>query len=671
MPQVITCGPSVANSELNASARPLDTGDSGSKYSVDLHLPQMIHESQSCANDDLNLHARVVRHSPGTSTSGGTTLEPGTLIDLDELENIESLWHDEPDLQILHVQKRTPSQPVRRQSDVPIPKRNLTIEAPLCRLPEWQHKNLRLRPSKTVELLDGDFLMITDVIQHSNSGEITLRGHKLQRCRSMNGLLEKKLNEVCFFHEVDLDDARPLPEQSVVEVCLDNVKGLRILRKTNQMFPLCRSLTLGDFWSQEDAATQGGLTVRWKYTCTYSSETDRWNNNPKVRSIEFLREDECMKDSGTLDEMRRFDWRGDTIPGGAFRPEIEGKQLSEGVRTESVISLASSNTEPDLDYTTIDSPPTSIEAGSSGKRQASSISSSLPMSSRNQRASFLDVEELSRNNWKRPRLHNGEELEIARRDLSGLSVDIRPSALRDEDVADLTDSYLSSQSRQMSSIQTNLNPRSPLKHEAATEIPPTIDISASDLTAPPRTGSISCRPISTNGPVIRSAGQMLTYGDAFCGCGGTTRGAVMAGLRVKWGFDYWDHACSTWRANFPQATCYQLASQEFVRKAQGEKWRKPVDVKVDVLHLSPPCQYFSPAHTVDCSKDEFNVAGLYAVDAVIKVAKPRVVTLEQTFGLVAVRHRKYFNSLIHMFTSLGFSVRWSIVPLAQWVTKLQ
>jgi DNA (cytosine-5)-methyltransferase 1 len=102
--------------------------------------------------------------------------------------------------------------------------------------------------------------------------------------------------------------------------------------------------------------------------------------------------------------------------------------------------------------------------------------------------------------------------------------------------------------------------------------------------------------------------------------------------------------------------------------AHGSKDCASVDVKVDVLHLSPTCQYFSHAHTVNGADDEMNTASLYAVLEVVKVAKPRVVTLEQTFGLLAARFRWYFASLIHMFTALQFSVRWAVVPLAKWVS---
>ncbi|KAL9131968.1 MAG: hypothetical protein Q9217_000248 [Psora testacea] len=46
------------------------------------------------------------------------------------------------------------------------------------------------------------------------------------------------------------------------------------------------------------------------------------------------------------------------------------------------------------------------------------------------------------------------------------------------------------------------------------------------------------RPISTR--AIQSNTQRYTFGDCFCGGGGMSRGAIMAGLRVEWGFDF-DH----------------------------------------------------------------------------------------------------------------------------------
>lgn len=50
---------------------------------------------------------------------------------------------------------------------------------------------------------------------------------------------------------------------------------------------------------------------------------------------------------------------------------------------------------------------------------------------------------------------------------------------------------------------------------------------------------------------------------------------------------------------------------------------------------------------------------------VLDAVRNRLFTLEQTDGLLAAAHEQYFNTLIRGFTSLGFSIRWSVFL---WVT---
>lgn len=84
---------------------------------------------------------------------------------------------------------------------------------------------------------------------------------------------------------------------------------------------------------------------------------------------------------------------------------------------------------------------------------------------------------------------------------------------------------------------------------------------------------------------------------------------------------------------------------------------------MDICHLSPPCQFFSDAHTWAGKDDEMNTASLFAIFNLLEKAKPRVVTLEQTSGLVR-RHPIFFNAVVNMFTSRGFSVRWRVINCA-------
>jgi DNA (cytosine-5)-methyltransferase 1 len=137
----------------------------------------------------------------------------------------------------------------------------------------------------------------------------------------------------------------------------------------------------------------------------------------------------------------------------------------------------------------------------------------------------------------------------------------------------------------------------------------------------------------------------------------------MAGFHPKWGFDFNDHACRTWNLNFPGATIYRMSADEFIQLGKGND-----KMKVDILHLSPPCQYFSPANTTGDKNDIANLASLFACRQILEAVRPRVATLEQTFGIVQlVRFQAYFRALVLMFTDIGYSVRWKVAFLQDWV----
>ncbi|MCJ1310311.1 hypothetical protein MMC25_003973 [Agyrium rufum] len=157
------------------------------------------------------------------------------------------------------------------------------------------------------------------------------------------------------------------------------------------------------------------------------------------------------------------------------------------------------------------------------------------------------------------------------------------------------------------------------------------------------------------------AGQRYSFGDAFCCGGGVSRGAVMAGLHVAWGFDNNPKACSTWAMNFPYAKMHCKSVDEFVARPVSN-----LD-KVDILHLSPPCQPFSPAHTHEGRNDEANTAASLCIGPMLERCRPRIVTLENTFGMTRyVKHQDWYNALISQFTSVGYSIRWGVINFADY-----
>lgn len=153
-------------------------------------------------------------------------------------------------------------------------------------------------------------------------------------------------------------------------------------------------------------------------------------------------------------------------------------------------------------------------------------------------------------------------------------------------------------------------------------------------------------------PVFSPNRRKYTFGDAFCGGGGMSSGARAAGLRNTWSFDFNMDAVSTYRKNFPDCETYHASASDFVAFP-------PEELLVDVVHLSPPCQPHSPAHTIAGKDDDRNEASLFCVKECLEASRPRMVTLEQTDGIL--NRQEWFRSLVMCFTDLGFSVSWKVL----------
>ncbi|KAL8760926.1 MAG: hypothetical protein Q9184_002923, partial [Pyrenodesmia sp. 2 TL-2023] len=150
-----------------------------------------------------------------------------------------------------------------------------------------------------------------------------------------------------------------------------------------------------------------------------------------------------------------------------------------------------------------------------------------------------------------------------------------------------------------------------------------------------------------------------TFGDAFCGAGGASRGAKAAGFRVDWAFDFDPAAIESYGKNFFATRCEITPADVFISSTDG-------NYVVEVLHISPPCQPFSPIHVHTGKDDEMNSSSLFAVGELLKKTKPRIVTLENTFGLAQERWKEWLNTMVQVFTNLGFSVRWRVLNLADY-----
>lgn len=163
--------------------------------------------------------------------------------------------------------------------------------------------------------------------------------------------------------------------------------------------------------------------------------------------------------------------------------------------------------------------------------------------------------------------------------------------------------------------------------------------------------------------------QKYTLLDAFCGGGGITQGACMAGLHPAVGFDFDKDAINTYRANFQSkgTLCLLESVDEFIRRVSLLDAQERRHYVVDILHVSPVCKTFSPAYTRPNEETgPANEATVFSVQQLLETLQPRIVTVEETYGLLHDRHVAFLSALVNIFVSVGYSVRWKVCNFAEY-----
>lgn len=138
---------------------------------------------------------------------------------------------------------------------------------------------------------------------------------------------------------------------------------------------------------------------------------------------------------------------------------------------------------------------------------------------------------------------------------------------------------------------------------------------------------------TTSTPRQHNRKRQYTMGDFFCGCGGASLGAKLAGFTVEYGIDYWKDAVESYAANFGKRRAFYVDITDFAANPDACLGISYSKLFADVIHLSCPCQFYSPVHTREGQDDEKNEVASLVIHRIVEIVMPRVVTLEQTFGI--------------------------------------
>lgn len=262
----------------------------------------------------------------GSRKKGTRLTNENSVIDLDSED--DTLSND-----VIEIDGIYTTQQAHRNKSPLLPERNKPIVFPCVSCSSIETDHGTLRPGTTIEIKNGDFLFLKEIVKNCATDHIDLRGYHLQRTRDLNGILPKLKNELCWIVEIELEDHRHYLEQSVAEVPLEEVVAIRQLRLTNRLFPACSFRKDGFMGSNKEIERGAPLTLRWRYFCTFNTAKERLKNEFKQRSIEMLsRADLACLDRLDLAAMEadiRSEFRGRTIRGGDYILERQREHVSK------------------------------------------------------------------------------------------------------------------------------------------------------------------------------------------------------------------------------------------------------------------------------------------------------------------------------------------------------
>ncbi|MCJ1393127.1 hypothetical protein MMC18_005999 [Xylographa bjoerkii] len=601
---------------------------------------------------------------------------------------------------------------------------SVRIRHPPVAMDKYDHNGILLSVGINVELENGDFLRIVEMLNDHYS--IFLRGRLFRRMKFMNGTIEKKTNEVCLIQEIDKSDARDHDVQSLEKVEITDVVKRRGLRVTNQPFPrLSFREQCSTIEKREVILNERLLVCRWKYICTFENARAFQRNAHSEKALIALRSDESDRGYSMEDDDLRTKFRGETSRGGA----------SSMIHS---VELAQIRIDKDLATRALEQPWGNRATSSVGRfsfqgpeivdleRPGSSVDVPFDVDSPFSRMSLEPSDFWASTPIRTSKATNSTRERCSRGVLSKRPATGDPPTTSKKTAIDLTSNTTGYEKRQTIQQETNeprrqtgssfierrghgnegpvlsKRPRltvsriwnvrddSFMPEAARSNIIPTpgspsdsdSTVTGNDSTAAANLDEVEIvsgydphvrrifklNDMLVQGPARTSESRgyndtsykghnlrRYTFGDGFCGCGGVSRGATIAGLRLQWAFDFEDPMCRSYSKNFPSTKVFRLDAFDFATS-------QTYNARVDILHLSPPCQFFSPAHTTNGINDDRNTASSFVILELLKKTQPRIVTLENTLGLEQ-RHPLYLHAVIQQFTSLGFSIRWKIIDL--------
>lgn len=151
--------------------------------------------------------------------------------------------------------------------------------------------------------------------------------------------------------------------------------------------------------------------------------------------------------------------------------------------------------------------------------------------------------------------------------------------------------------------------------------------------------------------------------DLFCGAGGFSVGAELAGFHPVLGLDHFEPAMETWELNHP----YSIPVLGDIKDIN------PLDIKrileeagvnhINLITGGVPCQGFSLANRKRNANDERNFLFIEYMKY-IEVFKPEFIILENVSGMQSTNNGKFVDDILNMMDNLGYNANVDLLNAA-------
>jgi|TARA_R110000822_G_scaffold122278_2_gene256359 DNA (cytosine-5)-methyltransferase 1 len=155
----------------------------------------------------------------------------------------------------------------------------------------------------------------------------------------------------------------------------------------------------------------------------------------------------------------------------------------------------------------------------------------------------------------------------------------------------------------------------------------------------------------------------------FSGCGGSSLGYTLAGVKMIYANEFIPKASETYSANFPNT----YMDTRDIRKIQPQEILDIIKLKkgeLDFLDGSPPCASFSSAGKREkgwgkvksySDKAQRTDDLFYEYIRMVKNIEPKIFIAENVSGLIMGKAKGYFNIFFREFSKLNYNVKASLL----------